>query len=153
LAARAAEEMFLGIQMSGVTGDLQQATMRATAMVNAYGMLGTLYSTLTFGQFVPDAVSRRKVERILNYCFEAVNDLLAANRDAVIAVAEALLIQDELNEEQLREIMQHYTIVIPEARPEPTWTEDDERKALSEAPFYSPAVPVIEAVAVGGEGS
>jgi len=150
LAARAAEEMFLGIQMSGVTNDLQQATMRATAMVNAYGMLGTLYSTLTFGQFVPDAVSRRKVERILNYCFDSVRDLLAANRDAVIAVAEALLVQDELNEEQLREIIQHFTIVIPETRPEPLWTDDDERKALHDAPLYTPAVPIVEVAADGG---
>jgi ATP-dependent Zn protease len=152
LASRAAEEQFLSIQMTGVTNDLQQATMRATQMVNAYGMVGTLYSTLTFGQFTPDAVTRRKVERILEWCFATVGDLLLANRDAVVAVAEALLVHDELNEEQLREIMQHYTIVIPDPRPEPAWTEDDERRALAASALYAPATPIAEQPAADGNG-
>jgi ATP-dependent Zn protease len=150
LAARAAEELFLDIQMSGVTNDLQQATMRATQMVNAYGMLGSLFSTLTFGEFVPDTVTRKKVERILAYCFDEVKSLLDANRDAVVAVAEALLIQDELNEEQLREIMANFAIVIPPPVPEPSWTDDDERKALADGRFEVPAR--VTPVAVEADG-
>src|SRR6266545_4878855 len=49
LASRAAEEIFLNIQMSGVTGDLASATDTAAKMLGLYGMGDSLFSYAVFG--------------------------------------------------------------------------------------------------------
>ncbi len=49
LASRACEELFLDIQMSGVTGDLASATSLAAAMLGYYGMGDSLFSYGAFG--------------------------------------------------------------------------------------------------------
>jgi cell division protease FtsH len=152
LAARAAEELFLGIQLNGVQGDLRQATLRATEMVNAYGMGGSLYSAVSFGPFPADMITRRKVERILAHQFREARRLLQANAAAVHAVAAALLEHDELNEMQLRAIMEQFEIIVPEPLPEPEWTDDDERFALREQALVGPLPGIIEAPAEAAAG-
>ncbi len=119
LAARAAEELFLGTQMTGATNDLAQATHLANLMVSAWGMDGSLYSGLTYNQLVPDLYRKQRIERLLQRQFENVKRLLEANRDAVIAIAEELLRRDELNEEQLKGILSSFQLVIPPPLPEP----------------------------------
>jgi ATP-dependent Zn protease len=145
LAARAAEELFLGVQLNGVQSDLRQATQRATEMVSAYGMGGSLYSAANVGPFATDMVTRRKVERILAHQFREARRLLQANASSVHAVAAALLDEDELNEMQLRAIMEQFEIIKPEALPEPEWTDADERSALREQALVVPAPGVLEA--------
>ncbi|MCM8750454.1 AAA family ATPase [Thermomicrobiaceae bacterium CFH 74404] len=119
LASRAAEELFLGIQMSGVTNDLAQATHLANLAVSMWGMDGSLYSALPYNQMVPDLFRKQRVERILAHQFENVKRLLEANREALIALAEELLARDELNEQQIREILRQFELVIPPPLPEP----------------------------------
>src|SRR5947209_12735005 len=48
LAARASEELFLDLNMTGVTGDFEHATQLAAAYVGAFGMDGTLISYAAF---------------------------------------------------------------------------------------------------------
>jgi ATP-dependent Zn protease len=150
LAARAAEELFLGIQMDGVTGDLQLATRRATEMVNAFGMAGSLYSSLTFGVLAPDLPTRRKVERILDHQYASVKRLLEANAPVVDAIAAALLVHDELNELQISEIMERFVLVMPEPLPEPTWTEADEQRAIADAQQVT--MPATVSAEAAGDG-
>jgi len=106
LASRAAEESFLGIQMSGVTGDLASATGIATYMVGAYGMDSSFYSYLAFG---PEAMRggdmKKQVEAILAEEFRKVKHLIDQNRDAVIAIAEALILRNELTDIDVNDIL------------------------------------------------
>jgi cell division protease FtsH len=106
LASRAAEEIFLNIQMSGVTSDLQSATGLATFMVGAYGMDNSLYSHLTFGmQGLASPDIKVRVEAILNEQYRQVKSLLENNKEAVIAIAEALILRNELTDIDVNEIL------------------------------------------------
>ena len=106
LASRGAEELFLGIQMSGVTGDLASATGIATYMVGAYGMDNSFYSYLAFG---PEAMRggdmKKQVEAILAEEYRKVKHLLEQNRHAVIAIAEALILRNELTDIDVNDIL------------------------------------------------
>ncbi|HEU5098597.1 MAG TPA: AAA family ATPase [Roseiflexaceae bacterium] len=106
LASRAAEELFLNIQMSGVTGDLQSATGLAAYMIGAYGMDESFYSYLTFGMqgmTAPDMKPR--IEAMLNEQFRNVKRLLENNKEGVIAIAEALILRNELTDIDVNEIL------------------------------------------------
>jgi cell division protease FtsH len=106
LASRAAEEIFLNIQMDGVTGDLRSATGIATYMIGAYGMDDSFYSYLTFGMeglAAPDVKAR--VEKILKEQFRQVKRLLENNKESVIAIAEALILRNELTDIDVDEIL------------------------------------------------
>ncbi len=106
LASRAAEELFLGIQMSGVTSDLQGATGLAAMMVGAYGMDESFFSYLTFGMqglSAPDIKPR--IEAILQEQYRQVKSLLENNPEAVIAIAEALILRNELTDIDVKEIL------------------------------------------------
>ncbi|MFL5653577.1 MAG: hypothetical protein ACJ8CB_05295, partial [Ktedonobacteraceae bacterium] len=107
LAARAAEELFLDLNMTGVTSDLERATQLAAAYVGAYGMDGTLISYAAFANPLtggsmhgPDLVER--TEGVLQSQFKAVKHLLQEHSEALIAVAEALIEQDELIADQIK---------------------------------------------------
>ncbi len=111
LASRAAEELFLNTQLSGVTGDFASATQLAAAYIGAYGMDGTLISYLAFAngftganpQSLPDLTKR--VEALLQSQLKAVKQLFIEHREALIAVAEALIERDELIAEEIKELI------------------------------------------------
>ena len=124
LASRGAEELFLGIQMSGVTGDLASATGIATYMVGAYGMDNSFYSYLAFG---PEAMRggdmKKQVEAILAEEYRKVKHLLEQNRHAVIAIAEALILRNELTDIDVNDILMRVEAAHPftnEPLPAPT---------------------------------
>lgn len=106
VASRAAEELFLGIQMNGVTSDLQSATFHAALMVGAYGMDNSFFSYLLFGLqglSAPDVKPR--VEAIIQEQYRQVKQLIEQNREAVIAIAEALVLRNELTDIDVKEIL------------------------------------------------
>jgi cell division protease FtsH len=111
LAARAAEEVFMGIQMTGVTGDLQQATVRAALVIGAFGMDNSFVSYLPLGfpALIQSATSspemKARVDRILHEEFRKVKQLIDQNREAVIAIAEALILRNELTDIDVNEIL------------------------------------------------
>jgi cell division protease FtsH len=125
LASRAAEELFLGIQMSGVTGDLQSATGLAAYMIGAYGMDDSFYSYLTFGmQGMTAGDMKPRVETILNEQFRLVKRMLENNKEGVIAIAEALILRNELTDIDVNEILarvesQHPFVDIHDAEERP----------------------------------
>jgi len=111
LASRAAEELFLNTQLSGVTSDFATATSLAAAYIGAYGMDGTITSYLAFAnglagvnpQTLPDIAKR--IEALLQSQIRAVKQLFMDHREAVIAVAEALIERDELIAEEIKALI------------------------------------------------
>jgi ATP-dependent Zn protease len=111
IASRAAEELFLGFPTTGVTSDFQSATVRAALLVGAWGMDGTIMSYLPMGvgglfqaaTSSPDLKAR--VEAILNEQYRLVKSMLELNKEAVSAIAEALILRNELTDLDVEEIL------------------------------------------------
>ncbi|HEV2580173.1 MAG TPA: AAA family ATPase [Ktedonobacteraceae bacterium] len=111
LASRAAEELFLDINLSGVAGDFASATAAARAYVGIYGMDGTISSFLGYSRYTgqaqpraPEDISKR-AEAVLQSQFKAVKRLLQDHREALIAVAEALIERDELVADEIKRVI------------------------------------------------
>ena len=106
LASRAAEEVFLNIQMNGVTSDLASATTTALYMLGAYGMGDSFFSYLAVnGMSSADGALRAPVDKLLAEQYREVKAFLEANREAVIAIAEALILRKELTDIDVAEIL------------------------------------------------
>lgn len=111
LAARAVEEELLGMQMTGASGDLRQATTKAAFLVGAFGMDDHLFSYMAVGgsQGVAQAAIggdlKERVETILQEQYRQVRKLIAANCEAVTAIAEALILRSELTDIDIDEIL------------------------------------------------
>jgi cell division protease FtsH len=110
LASRAAEELFLDVNLNGVTGDFASATQLAAAYVGAYGMDGTITSYLAFiGPTGANPLALPKladrVEAVLQSQFKAVKHLFQEHSEAVMAVAEALIERDELVAEEIKQLV------------------------------------------------
>ncbi len=110
LASRAAEELFLDVQLNGVTADFASATQLATAYVGAYGMDGTIISYLAYSSALgSSAMSLPKladrVEAVLQSQFKAVKRLFQEHSEAVMAVAEGLIERDELVAEEIEQLI------------------------------------------------
>jgi len=109
LAARASEELFLDLNMSGVTSDFESATRLATNYVGLYGMDGTITSYAPFIGLggspagVPKLADR--VEAVLQSQMKAVKRLLQEHSEALIAVAEALIERDELIADEIKQLI------------------------------------------------
>jgi len=131
IASRAAEELFLGFPTTGVTSDFQQATIRVALLVGAWGMDGSIISYLPMGVGAlfqaatssPDLKPR--VEAILNEQYRIVKSMLELNKEAVSAIAEALILRNELTDLDVNEIL---------ARVEATHPYQDPQKAQKQ-PF------------------
>ncbi|KAB8143337.1 AAA family ATPase [Chloroflexia bacterium SDU3-3] len=111
LASRAAEEIFLGVQMTGVTGDLQSATVSAALIVGAYGMDSSFISYLPMGfsgmlqATMSNPELKARMDRILNEQYARVKALIEQNKEAVSAIAEALILRNELTDIDVAEIL------------------------------------------------
>ncbi|MCC7105153.1 MAG: AAA family ATPase [Chloroflexi bacterium] len=103
LASRASEELFLGTGLTGVSSDLNHATLVAQYYIGVYGMADTLVSQLALGPTGTPDVS--KIDKMLKDQFQRVKSFLWANRDTVHAIAQGLLEHEELDEDQVIEII------------------------------------------------
>jgi cell division protease FtsH len=117
LASRACEELFLNIQMSGVTGDLSSATSVAASMLGYYGMGDSLFSYGAFGGVQPDGAMREQVEQLISEEYRKVKKLIEANKEAVIAIAEALILRNELTDIDVDEILKRVEPAYPFTNP------------------------------------
>src|SRR5258708_7108946 len=91
LASRAAEELFLDVNLNGVTSDFASATELAARYVGVYGMDGTLTSYIPM---VGSGVSAtglpklsERIEAVLQSQFKAVKHLLQEHSEALIAAS------------------------------------------------------------------
>jgi cell division protease FtsH len=104
LAAYAAEEIFLGTTSAGVYMDMAQATHAAARMAGYVAMDGSFFSYAAFGA-APGPEMKPRIEAILNEQYKQVKALLEANKEAVIAIAEALILRNELTDLDVTEIL------------------------------------------------
>lgn len=110
LASRAAERLFLGTEMTGVYGDLRQATSLAAAYIGLWGMGGSLFSYGVMGNPAQapqvDAHMKQQIDKLLDEQYQRVARLVEENADAVHAIARGLLEKEELDKDEIREVMQ-----------------------------------------------
>jgi ATP-dependent Zn protease len=105
LASRAAEELFCNSATNGVTSDFRVATYYAGLILGVWGMNGTFYSGLAFGQVVPDAPVKREIDKLLKEQYREVKELLLHHWDECVAVAETLLDRLELDADEVEQII------------------------------------------------
>jgi cell division protease FtsH len=112
LASRAAEELFLDVNLNGVTGDFASATRLAAMYIGAYGMDGTLTSILAFQQLgggvgggMPIPKMAERVETLLQAQMKEVKQLFRDHSEALIAVAEALIEREELVADEIKQLI------------------------------------------------
>jgi cell division protease FtsH len=119
LGGRAAEQLVYGVVTTGAENDLQQVTEIARQMVLRWGMsekLGPISFVAPHDEGLPPAFQRQpysdatselidaEVRRIVEECHGEADRLLAAHRDKLEALAQALLKAESLNEKEIREV-------------------------------------------------
>jgi ATP-dependent Zn protease len=105
LASRAAEELFLNTQLTGVTSDLSHATRLAHAYLGVYGMGGSFYSHLAGGMMMGSLPDKRRAEQLLDEQYTRVKTLLAVHAESVHAIAQALIQRGELLGDDIQRII------------------------------------------------
>ena len=130
LGGRTAEKLFLDDISTGASGDIQQATQIARAMVTQYGMsekLGpiqydssghSIFIGRDFGQMKSyseetAALIDEEVKRIFDEASAACEKLLEEHRDTLIAVAEYLLEHETMDGEDFNYFCDHGELPPP----------------------------------------
>ena len=117
LGGRAAEELELGEASTGASNDIEQATRLARNMVTQYGMsekfgmmgLESLSNQYLDGRSVftasdaSNAAVDLEISRIINECHDRALELLRANREKLVSLAEYLYARETINGAQFME--------------------------------------------------
>ena len=122
LAGRAAEEIFLGSTTTGASNDMERTTSLARKMVCKWGMSDL--SPLTFGKneeqiFLGREISRHKdysektaikiddeIRSIIAKSNRQSREILEANREGLVRLAEALLEYETLDSSEIKAVIQ-----------------------------------------------
>ena len=122
MAGRIAEEIFSGDISTGASGDLQQATKMARAMVTQFGMserVGMVqYGDSSEYMFLGREMARGKdyseqtaqdidaeVKQLIQSGYQRAKDLIDANRDKLELIAKSLLEYETLDGSQVEDIV------------------------------------------------
>ncbi|MGN1001380.1 MAG: ATP-dependent zinc metalloprotease FtsH [Oscillospiraceae bacterium] len=139
LGGRIAEKLFLDDISTGASGDIQQATNLARAMVTQYGMsekLGpisfdssshSIFIGRDFGQTKSyseetAAIIDEEVKRIFDEAAEKCEQILTEHKDTLIAVAEYLLEHETMEGDEFNYFCDHGC--LPPPKPEPHLHDD-----------------------------
>jgi len=134
MAGRIAEELITDDISTGASGDIQQATSMAKAMVMHYGMsdkLGmVLYGDANEYVFLGRDMMRSKeysestaqaidseIKRIIDEGFNAAKHIIETHRDKLELIANALLEHETLDGEQVTSIVKTGTFTPPPVKP------------------------------------
>lgn len=137
LASRAAEELFLGTRMSGVYGDLADATQMAYDMLAHWGADGSLFSHAPWGPGQLDSETKTRVEQVLEQEFKKAKALLVKYAGAVHEIAEGLLDHEELDGQDVIDII----------------AKHDELIASGLGPKFLPEYALMNAGGLSGNGT
>lgn len=121
MGGRSAEEIFFDDITTGAYGDIEAATKIAKDMVTTYGMsdLGPIqYNSGSDSVFLgrdynsPSNASSQvayeidtEVRKIIDSCHEKAKEIINANRDDLITIAEALIVKETLTAEEIEELL------------------------------------------------
>ena len=125
MGGRVAEQLVLDDISTGASGDIKQATARARAMVTKYGMsellgpvlygnshgsdevfLGRDFSSSPDYSGKTAALIDEEVRRIITECYQRCESILTEHMDKLHFVAEFLLKNESMDEEQFRAAME-----------------------------------------------
>ncbi len=130
MGGRAAEEIVLGDFTTGASGDIQQATRLARAMVTRYGM-SDLLGPIAFGEkeeliFLGREISEQRnysdetsrkidseVKRLVEEGHSRARAILERDRDVMNRMAEALIEHETLDGAPLKAILDDVTPFVP----------------------------------------
>ena len=112
LGGRAGEKIALNDISTGASNDLEVATKIARDMVTVYGMsdkVGPIslktdnpYELQIFGEDIEDAVGK-EIKKLIDDAYKKAQDILKKNRHILDAVAEVLIIQETISQEEFEE--------------------------------------------------
>jgi cell division protease FtsH len=156
LGGRIAEKLMLDDISSGASGDIQQATSTARAMVTQYGMsdrlgpiqydssdrsifIGRDFGTTKSYSEETAAIIDEEVKRIFDEASAECERILTEHRDTLIGVAEYLLVHETME----REVFEYYcehgefppvqdATIEPPAKKISFFTEEEAPKAIPE---------------------
>jgi len=118
MGGRLAEELFLDTITTGAGNDIEQASALARKMVCRYGM--SSLGPMTFGKqedqiFLGREIAQHRdysestaitidneVRKLITMGYERAKNILTENRDALIRIAESLLVRESLNGTEIR---------------------------------------------------
>jgi cell division protease FtsH len=134
MGGRVAEEIFLGDVSSGASGDIQQATRVARAMICDWGMsekLGMIQygddSSMNFfgrdmggsrgySETTAEAIDA-EVLNLVNHAYEKAKEIIGRHRDAMEKITAALLEYETLDGKHIRDIIEHGRMLTPPPAP------------------------------------
>ena len=112
LGGRAGEKIALNDISTGASNDLEVATKIARDMVTVYGMsdkVGPIslktdnpYELQIFGEDIEDVVGK-EIKKLIDDAYKKAQDILKKNRHILDAVAEVLMIQETISQEEFDE--------------------------------------------------
>ena len=115
LGGRAAEQVVFGVQTTGASNDIQQATSLAKKMVTLYGMsdaLGMMAPASVQHQYLEGntymdcsqetaALVDQEVKQLLACCYEDAKRILTDNRALLDEISEYLLVKETITGDEL----------------------------------------------------
>jgi cell division protease FtsH len=134
MGGRVAEEIFLGDVSSGASGDIQQATRVARAMVCDWGMsekLGMVQygddSSMNFfgrdmggsrgySETTAQAIDQ-EVLQLVNTAYEKAKEIIGTHQEAMEKITAALLEYETLDGKHIRDIIEHGRMLTPPPAP------------------------------------
>jgi cell division protease FtsH len=156
---RIAEEMFCGDINTGALGDIRQASGLARRMVREWGMndrLGFVYygeddskpNYFDFGggREYSEETARaidEEIKKLIDTLYEETRQLLAANKDRVEALAQALLKYETLDSNDVDRIMRGDNLTKPTVG-DLLAKEQQSRRTTTIAPAENPAQPDVQ---------
>lgn len=115
LGGRAAEKLVLDDISTGASNDIEVATKIAREMVTKYGMSDNLgpidfqgkeqNDMLVFGENIGDKIGT-EVKSLIDEAYVNAQKLLIEHRDKLDAIAQTLLTQEKINEQEFKEIFE-----------------------------------------------
>jgi cell division protease FtsH len=166
MGGRAADRLVFGEPMSGAIGDLKQATRLARVMVTQLGMsdrLGPVFyhqgedhvflgkeivESRTFSEGTARLIDE-EVQRILTEAEDRAAGLVRTHREQLDRIAEALLLHEELDREEVEKIMAGVPVAELRKDREPKPAPAADAPAVAVAP-PAPEPPASPGLAFGG---
>ena len=115
LGGRAAEKLVLDDISTGASNDIEVATRIAREMVTKYGMSDNLgpidfqgkepYEMQLFGENIGDKIGQ-EVKNLIDIAYNDAQKLLIEHRDKLDIIAQTLLKQEKINEEEFKKIFE-----------------------------------------------
>ena len=115
LGGRAAEKLVLDDISTGASNDIEVATKIAREMVTKYGMSDNLgpidfqgrdqNDYLIFGENIGDKIGQ-EVKNLIDIAYNDAQKLLIEHRDKLDIIAQTLLKQEKINEEEFKKIFE-----------------------------------------------